>query len=160
MKIKIRITSRMLPSLARHVLRAKGGRERVGSAAWPASSANRLADGAAPHAVANSNGLPNGLGLIFARKRKRVIFLCMAKGGPSHLETFDYKARTGSTLMVQPMPESFTQRPSRSRSCQGKSLGRCKGHFNEVQTTWKKWPDGERTTCLDGQDVCRPDHGD
>ena len=30
-------------------------------------------------------GLPH-----FAAKAKRVIFLCMA-GGPSHLETFDYK---------------------------------------------------------------------
>ncbi len=41
-----------------------------------------------------------------APKAKRVIFLCMA-GGPSHLETFDYKPllekRDG-----QPMPESYT----------------------------------------------------
>ena len=42
----------------------------------------------------------------FPPRAKRVIFLYMS-GGPSHLETFDYKSelarRTG-----QPMPESFT----------------------------------------------------
>jgi hypothetical protein len=43
----------------------------------------------------------------FAPKAKRVIFLCMA-GGPSHLETFDYKPRLAE-LHGQPMPESFTK---------------------------------------------------
>ena len=38
---------------------------------------------------------------------KNVIFLCMA-GGPSHLETFDYKPQL-DTLNGQPMPESFTK---------------------------------------------------
>jgi len=38
---------------------------------------------------------------------KRVIFLCMA-GGPSHLETFDYKPEL-ARLDGQPMPESFTR---------------------------------------------------
>ena len=47
------------------------------------------------------SGFPN-----FAPKAKRVIFLCMA-GGPSHLETFDYKPRLAK-LNGQPMPESFT----------------------------------------------------
>ncbi len=37
---------------------------------------------------------------------KRVIFLCMA-GGPSHLETFDYKPEL-ERLDGQPMPTSFT----------------------------------------------------
>ncbi len=37
---------------------------------------------------------------------KRVIFLCMA-GGPSHLETFDYKPEL-ARLDGQPMPESYT----------------------------------------------------
>ncbi len=37
---------------------------------------------------------------------KNVIFLCMA-GGPSHLETFDYKPQL-DVLNGQPMPESFT----------------------------------------------------
>ncbi len=38
---------------------------------------------------------------------KRVIFLCMA-GGPSHLETFDYKPEL-ERISGQPMPTSFTQ---------------------------------------------------
>jgi hypothetical protein len=42
-----------------------------------------------------------------APKAKRVIFLYMS-GGPSHLETFDYKP-TLEKLDGQPMPESFTQ---------------------------------------------------
>lgn len=37
---------------------------------------------------------------------KNVIFLCMA-GGPSHLETFDFKPQLNA-LDGQPMPESFT----------------------------------------------------
>ena len=43
----------------------------------------------------------------FAAKAKRVIFLCMA-GGPSHLETFDYKPKLDE-LDGKPMPESFTK---------------------------------------------------
>jgi hypothetical protein len=45
--------------------------------------------------------------LHFASKAKRVIHLCMA-GGPSHLETFDYKPKLAE-LSGQPMPESFTK---------------------------------------------------
>jgi hypothetical protein len=45
--------------------------------------------------------------LHFAPKAKRVIFLCMA-GGPSHLETFDYKPKLAE-LSGKPMPESFTK---------------------------------------------------
>jgi len=40
-------------------------------------------------------------------RAKRVIFLCMA-GGPSHLETFDYKLKLDE-LHGKPMPESFTK---------------------------------------------------
>lgn len=40
-------------------------------------------------------------------RAKRVIFLCMA-GGPSHLETFDYKPKLAE-LNGQPMPKSFTR---------------------------------------------------
>ena len=47
-------------------------------------------------------GLPH-----FAPRVKRVIFLCMA-GGPSHLETFDYKPQLAK-LDGQPMPASYTQ---------------------------------------------------
>src|SRR5262249_55978169 len=38
---------------------------------------------------------------------KRVIFLCMA-GGPSHLETFDYRPKLAA-MNGKPMPESFTK---------------------------------------------------
>lgn len=55
--------------------------------------------------IAGYRGLP---GLPhFPPKAKRVIFLCMA-GGPSHLETFDYKPKLAE-LHDQPMPESFTK---------------------------------------------------
>src|SRR5689334_4680060 len=40
-------------------------------------------------------------------KIRRVIYLYMA-GGPSHLETFDYKPELAK-LTGQPMPESFTK---------------------------------------------------
>jgi hypothetical protein len=45
--------------------------------------------------------------LHFVRKAKRVIYLYMA-GGPSHLETFDYKPKLAE-MHGQPMPESFTK---------------------------------------------------
>ncbi len=45
--------------------------------------------------------------LHHAARAKRVIFLCMA-GGPSHLETFDYKPKLAQ-MNAQPMPPSFTQ---------------------------------------------------
>ncbi|MEZ6061841.1 MAG: DUF1501 domain-containing protein [Planctomycetaceae bacterium] len=54
---------------------------------------------------------------------KRVIFLCMA-GGPSHLETFDYKPKL-EEMDGQPMPESFTagqpiaQLQGQELKCQG-----------------------------------------
>ncbi len=46
-------------------------------------------------------GLPH-----FPPRAKHVIFLCMA-GGPSHLETFDYKPKLAE-LHGQPFPESIT----------------------------------------------------
>jgi hypothetical protein len=45
--------------------------------------------------------------LHHAPKIKRVIFLTMA-GGPSHLETFDYKPKLAE-MNGKPMPESFTK---------------------------------------------------
>ena len=42
----------------------------------------------------------------FPPKAKRVIFLCMA-GGPSHLESFDYKPKL-EEMHGKPMPESYT----------------------------------------------------
>src|SRR5947209_571654 len=45
--------------------------------------------------------------LHFPGRAKRVIYLTMA-GGPSHLETFDYKLKLAE-MSGQPMPESFTK---------------------------------------------------
>src|SRR5262249_13543236 len=55
-----------------------------------------------PSIAPGVEGMPH-----FAPRAKRVIFLCMA-GGPSHLETFDYKPKLAE-LHAQPMPESITQ---------------------------------------------------
>jgi hypothetical protein len=52
-----------------------------------------------------SRGVVNPLD--FAPKAKRVIFLYQA-GGPSHLETFDYKPKLAD-MTGKPMPESFTK---------------------------------------------------
>ena len=69
-------------------------------------------------------GLPH-----FAAKAKRVIFLCMA-GGPSHLETFDYKPKLAE-LDGQPMPESFTKGQPIAQ-LQGKKL-KCLGPLTKFQ---------------------------
>ncbi len=45
--------------------------------------------------------------LHFPNRCRRVIHLCMA-GGPSHLETFDYKSKLAE-LDGQPMPKSYTE---------------------------------------------------
>ena len=45
--------------------------------------------------------------LDYPAKAKRVIHLCMA-GGPSHLETLDYKPELAK-MNGKPMPESFTK---------------------------------------------------
>jgi hypothetical protein len=57
--------------------------------------------------------------LHFAPKAKRIIYLYQA-GGPSHLETFDYKPALGK-LDGQPMPESFTKGQQLAQ-LQGKQL--------------------------------------
>ncbi len=62
-------------------------------------------------------------------KVKRVIFLCMA-GGPSHLETFDYKPQLAK-LDGQPMPESFTKGQPIAQ-LQGKAL-KCQGPLTKFK---------------------------
>jgi len=52
-----------------------------------------------------SRGVVNPL--HFPPKAKRVIFLYQA-GGPSHLETFDYKPKLAE-MSGKPMPESLTR---------------------------------------------------
>jgi len=69
--------------------------------------------------TSNSPRLDTGVinPLHFAPKAKRVIFLCMA-GGPSHLETFDYKPKLAE-LDGQPMPDSYTS---------GQPIAQLQGH--------------------------------
>lgn len=66
-------------------------------------------------------------------KAKRVIFLCMA-GGPSHLESFDYKPEL-ARMDGQPMPESFTQGQPIAQ-LQGQNLV-CKGPLKPFQAYGK-----------------------
>jgi Protein of unknown function (DUF1501) len=60
---------------------------------------------ASAQAARSSNGVVDPLD--FAPKAKRVIFLYQA-GGPSHLETFDYKPKLAE-LSGTPMPDSLTR---------------------------------------------------
>lgn len=86
-----------------------------------------LAPGSADAARANA---PGRTGLPHHKpKVKRVIFLCMA-GGPSHLETFDYKPKLAE-MDGQPMPESFTAGQPIAQ-LQGKAL-KCLGPLSKFQ---------------------------
>src|SRR5437773_1312342 len=62
-------------------------------------------------AATTASTLPHGLGVIdplhFAPKAKRIIYLYMA-GGPSHLETLDYKPMLAK-MAGKPMPDSITR---------------------------------------------------
>jgi len=72
--------------------------------------------------------------LLPKAKAKRVIFLCMA-GGPSHLETFDYKPKLDE-MNGKPMPESFTK---------GQPIAQLQGQKLKVQghmTKFKKYGQG------------------
>ncbi|QDT95758.1 DUF1501 domain-containing protein [Gimesia aquarii] len=73
---------------------------------------------AKPSIVRGLPGLPH-----FAPKAKRVIFLCMA-GGPTHLETFDYKPKLAE-MDGKPFPESYTKGQPIAQ-LQGKAL-KCQG---------------------------------
>jgi len=81
-------------------------------------------------AEAKLPGIPGQAGLPhFEPKAKRVIFLCMA-GGPSHLETFDYKPKLDE-MNGQPMPESFTKGQPIAQ-LQGKAL-KVQGHLTRFK---------------------------
>ena len=82
--------------------------------------------------MANNSTKPRYL--LPKARAKRVIFLCMA-GGPSHLETFDYKPKLDQ-LHNQPMPESFTKGQPIAQ-LQGQEL-RVQGHL----TKFKKYGQG------------------
>lgn len=74
-------------------------------------------------------GLPH-----FAPKIKRVIFLCMA-GGPSHLETFDYKPKL-QEMDGKPMPASFTDGQPIAQ-LQGQKL-KCQGPLTQFKKYGKQ----------------------
>ena len=78
---------------------------RVGLGVGSAALMNLLGREASAGALPSYQGLPTLP--HFVPRAKRVIFLCMA-GGPSHLESFDYKPEL-ERISGQPMPESFTQ---------------------------------------------------
>lgn len=84
-----------------------------------------------PNALAGSASDRLGLpGLPHHPQRvKRVVFLCMA-GGPSHLETFDYKPEL-DRLDGQPMPTSFTEGQPLAQ-LQGEEL-RVQGHLTKFK---------------------------
>ncbi len=69
-------------------------------------------------------GLPH-----FPARVKRVIFLCMA-GGPSHLETFDYKP-TLARMDGKPMPTSYTDNQPIAQ-LQGQTL-KCQGPLTKFR---------------------------
>ena len=80
------------------------GRVGIGTAAlWSLLTDGRAATGALPETGSRGVVQP----LHHPPRAKRVIFLCQA-GGPSHLETFDYKPKLAA-MDGQPMPESFTE---------------------------------------------------
>ena len=65
----------------------------------------------------------------FAAKAKRVIFLCMA-GGPTHLETFDYKPKLAA-MDGKPFPASYTKGQPIAQ-LQGKEL-KCLGPLTKFK---------------------------
>lgn len=65
----------------------------------------------------------------FPPRVKRVIFLCMA-GGPSHLETFDYKPKLAA-MDGQPMPASYTNNQPIAQ-LQGQTL-KCQGPMTQFR---------------------------
>ena len=84
-----------------------------------------------PAAGDETVGIPAGQAGMphHAARAKRVIFLCMA-GGPSHLETFDYKPKLAE-MDGQPMPESFTKGQPIAQ-LQGQTL-KCQGPLTKFQ---------------------------
>ena len=90
-------------------------------------SRDKIATAQSARAQASVGGLP---GLPhFAPKAKRVIFLCMA-GGPTHLETFDYKPKLAE-MDGKPFPKSYTKGQPIAQ-LQGKEL-KCQGPLTKFQ---------------------------
>ena len=89
--------------IARRTFLGRGAGIGLGSAAlWSLMKGDGTLAAASKGHYQGLEGLPH-----FAAKAKRVIFLCMA-GGPSHLETFDYKPKLAE-MDGKPMPSSYTK---------------------------------------------------
>lgn len=116
-------------TVARRTFLARSGWG-VGAAAL-ALLEEATARGAASLGEAAPDGSPSAPHRLLPPRAKRVIFLCMA-GGPSHLETLDYKPRLAA-LHGQPMPESLT-RGQPIAQLQGQQL-RCLG----PQHPFRRW---------------------
>ncbi len=101
----------------------------IGSVALASLLNDEFAAAAAPPADDKWTGVIEKLD--YPVKAKRVIHLCMA-GGPSHLETLDYKPELAK-MNGKPMPESFTKGQPIAQ-LQGKKLS-CMG----PQHPFKKW---------------------
>lgn len=101
----------------------------LGAAALGTLLARDASAAGGPGVHAGFPGLPH-----HEPKAKRVIFLCMA-GGPSHLETFDYKPKLDE-MNGKPMPESFTKGQPIAQ-LQGKAL-KVQGHL----TKFKQYGEG------------------
>lgn len=93
----------------------------LGTVALASLLDGRNRDAAGAEAAAGQSSAQGAVSPSLPVRAKRVIWLTMA-GGPSHLETFDYKPKLGE-LDGQPMPESFT-RGQQLAQLQGQKL-RC-----------------------------------
>lgn len=108
------MTDRSLSDLSKRTNRRaflEGQGARLGSIALASLLANRSSRGAEiPHATGVSAGPYQSRGIVnpfhVPPRAKRVIFLYMS-GGPSHLETFDYKPELAKQN-GRPMPDFFT----------------------------------------------------
>ena len=110
-------------------------------------------------ARAHANSLNDTTGILpglphFPPRVKRVIFLCMA-GGPSHLETFDYKPGL-EQIDGQPMPSSFTEGQPIAQ-LQGQEL-KAKRPLDEIQAARRERVDVQRLSALAVQDGRRHLH--
>ena len=79
--------------------------------------------------------LPAGAKLMGNPKAKRVIFLCMA-GGPSHLETYDYKPKLRE-MDGKPMPKSITEGQPIAQLMGKKNALKCLGPQHEFESYGK-----------------------
>ena len=121
--MKSPFSNKSAAEINRRTFLARGG-VGLGSLAFTSLLNGSLSASESRRSSPGLDGLPH-----FTQKAKRVIFLCMA-GGPSHLETFDYKPKLAA-MDGQPMPESFT-RGQPIAQLQGQTL-KCQGPLTQFK---------------------------